>query len=125
MSEHAEGTAYRAGETIVRQGEIGECMFVIQEGEVEVVRETDGDDVRLAVLGVGDFFGEMAILEQEVRSATVRALGEARALAVDKKTFHHRLRNDPTIALRILQGMSQRVRLLNDELVQLKKSTEA
>ena len=56
MSEHAEGTAYRAGETIVRQGEIGECMFVIQEGEVEVVRETDGDDVRLAVLGVGDFF---------------------------------------------------------------------
>lgn len=114
------GKLYRDGELIVEQGEAGDCMFVIQEGRVEVVREEGGDEVLLAVLQQGDFFGEMAIFELEVRSATVRADGEARVLTVDKKTLLGRIDEDPSLAFNLLHSMSNRIRRLSDELAQLK-----
>ncbi len=67
------------------------------------------------MLAPGDFFGEMAIFEKEVRSATVRAIGEARVLKVDKKTLLRRIKEDPLLAVNILQAMSGRIRGLNAE----------
>ena len=62
-------------------------MYVVQSGKVEVVHTTEsGEDQQLATLKAGEFFGEMAIFEDEVRSATVRAVGDTRVLEVDKKT---------------------------------------
>ena len=61
-------------------------MYVIQEGMAEVVNETDRGEVLIALRGKGQFFDEMAIFEQELRSATVRAMGDARVLTIDKKT---------------------------------------
>jgi len=119
MKSSALGKTYGAGEAIARQGEIGECMYVVQEGRVEVVREQDGAEVRLATLGEGDFFGEMALFDRERRSATVRALGEARVLTVDKRTFLRRIHEDPSLAFRIVKGMSQRIRKLNDQVARL------
>jgi len=72
------------------------------------------------VLGKGDFFGEMAIFEHEVRSATIRARGEVRALTVDKRTFLRRITEDPSIAFRIVGRMSRRIRELDAEIVRLK-----
>ena len=92
-----------------------------QSGEVEVVRETDEGEVPLAVLGPGDFFGEMSIFEREVRSATVRARGEARVLTVDKRTLLRRIRKDPFLAVSILKTMSYRIRELNAQLVQARE----
>jgi CRP-like cAMP-binding protein len=120
MNEGALGKVYPNGEVIVRQGETGDCMYIIQSGQVEVVREQAGGLVRLAVMGEGDIFGEMALFEREVRSATVRALGEARVLTVDKKTLLRRIHADPALAYRLLQMMSQRIRKLNAELVRQK-----
>jgi len=120
MAKGALGKVYDGGEIIVHQGEIGDCMYVIQDGEVEVVRIQNGDIVRLAVLENGDFFGEMAIFEKEVRSATVRALGSVRLLTIDRKTFLRRIQEDPTLAFRIVQTMSGRIQLLNQEVVALK-----
>jgi len=114
------GKMYRDGEVIVREGETGECMYVIQEGQVEVLLEKEGKQARLAVMGEGDFFGEMALIEREVRSATVRALGGVRVLSVDKATFLRRIREDPSLAYRILQKMSHRIRELDDLLGQTK-----
>ena len=85
MRRAALGKSWADGEAIVRQGEVGNSMYVVQAGEVEVLRETEDGEVRLAVLEAGDFFGEMSIFEREVRSATVRARGEARVLTVDKR----------------------------------------
>jgi CRP-like cAMP-binding protein len=85
METGALGKIYQDGEIIIRLGEVGDCMFVIQEGRVEVLAERDGQEILIAVREGGDFFGEMAILERDVRSATVRALGEVRVLTVDKK----------------------------------------
>ena len=114
------GKMYRDGEVIVREGETGECMYVIQEGQVEVLLEKEGKQARLAVMSEGDFFGEMALIEREVRSATVRALGNVRVLSVDKVTFLRRIHEDPSLAYRILQKMSHRIRELDDLLGQTK-----
>lgn len=71
MQTSALGKVYRDGEIIIHQGEVGECMYVIQAGKVEVLSEADGKQVRLSVLGDSDVFGEMALLDREARSATV------------------------------------------------------
>ncbi len=114
------GKVYQDGEAIVRQGKVGDCMYVIQKGQVEVVLEKGGKEVRLAVRGEGEFFGEMAIFEHEVRMATVRALGQARVLTIDKKNFLRRIHKDPSLAYRIVQTMSRRIRELSAEVAQLK-----
>jgi CRP/FNR family cyclic AMP-dependent transcriptional regulator len=116
MESGAMGKNYASGEYIVRQGEVGNCMYVIQDGEVEVVRANGDETVQLAVLKNGDFFGEMAIIEKEVRSADVRAKGNARVLTIDKRSFMTRVHQDPALAFRILQKLSARVRDLNDRL---------
>jgi CRP-like cAMP-binding protein len=116
----ALGRVYQDSEVIVRQGEVGDCMYVIQEGQVEVVVEKGGEEMRLAVRGEREFFGEMAIFEHEVRMATVRALGQARVLTVDKRNFLRRIHEDPSLAYRIIQTMSRRIRELSDEVAQLK-----
>lgn len=122
MDSGALGREYSDGEVIIRQGEIGECMYVIQEGEAEVILEKDGREVRLAVRREGEFFGEMAIFEREVRMATVRALGagRTRVLTVDKNNFLRRIHEDPSLAFRIVETMSRRIRELSEEVARLK-----
>jgi len=111
------GKLFRDGEMIVRQGEAGDCMYVIQSGEVEVLRRDGAQEFCLATLKSGDFFGEMALFEREVRSASVRAVGEVWVLTLEKKTFLRRIHEDPGLVFKILERMSQRIRKLNDALV--------
>ena len=122
METGALGKMYRDGEAIVCQGEVGDCMYVIQAGQAEVLQEKENQEVCLAVLGEGDVFGEMALFEREARSATVRALGDLRVFTVDKRTFLRRIHQDPSLAFRILQKMSYRIRELDAEIVRLKTS---
>jgi CRP-like cAMP-binding protein len=107
------GTTYKDGEVIFREGEVGDCMYVIQAGRAEVLRQKGENMVRLGILKETDFFGEMAIFEREARSATVRALGDVRVLTVDKKSLLRRISQDPTMAFRLMQSMSNRIRELN------------
>ena len=117
MVTGALGKIYRDGEEIIRQGNAGESMYVVQSGRVEVVLSAgQADERHLAFLEAGDFFGEMSVFEKEVRSATVRAAGEARVLKVDRKTLLRRIREDPLLAFNLLKTMSHRIRVLNAEL---------
>jgi CRP-like cAMP-binding protein len=118
------GKLYHDGEVIVRQGDTGDCMYVVQEGKVEVVRSANGPEVVVAVLPAGECFGEMAIFERETRSATVRARGEARVLTVDKKTLLRRFQEDPTLALNLLRSLSQRIRRMDRELSAARRQLE-
>ena len=120
MEKGALGKLYHAGEAIMEQGAAGDCMYVVQSGRVEVLRHEGGNDSRLAVLSEGDVFGEMALFEHEKRSATVRAVGDAKVLTVDRKSFLRSVHEDPSVAFRILQKMSHRIRELDSELVRLK-----
>jgi len=115
MARNELGSIYAPGQPIVREGELGDCLYVVQSGSVEVVQATpDGSERRLRVLGEGEFFGEMAIFEREPRSATVRAVDEARVLRVDKRTLLRRMKEDPTLAFNILETLSRRIRDLSD-----------
>jgi CRP-like cAMP-binding protein len=119
MSEAALGRFYEDGEVIVRQGDVGECMFVIQDGEVEIVREEDGHEIHVGSAGRNEVLGEMAIFDRQPRSATIKAKGRARVLTLDKRNFLRRINEDPSLAFRMVETMSHRVRELNDQVVAL------
>ncbi len=107
------GRVFADGETIVQQGDVGNEMYVVQSGKVEVVLESAGNQHRVSVLKAQDFFGEMSLFDKDVRSATVRALGEARVLTIDKRTLLKRISEDPFLAYSLLRVMSARVRDLD------------
>lgn len=78
-----------SGDVIVRQGAPADKFFIIIDGEVEVVREDDGQERTLATLGRGQFFGEMAILRDTPRMATVRAVTPTTLFAMERDAFHN------------------------------------
>ena len=110
------GKEYREGEVIFRQGDTGNCMFVIQHGEVEAIAEADGREFRLRTMGPNEFFGEMALFEEETRTATIRTTKPTRILSIDKKNFLGGIHEDPSLAFRIVQTMSHRIRDLTERL---------
>ena len=124
METGALGKVYQPGEVIVRQGEAGDCLYVIQAGQVAVMVEQNGHETPLAVLGAGEFFGEMAIFERQARSATVSALGEARVLTVDKRNLLRQITEDQTLAFHLVERMSARIRALTNEIAWLASDAE-
>lgn len=119
------GRVYKDGELIIQQGEVGDCLYVIQEGRVEVIDETGGSNVKVAELGDKEFFGEMGLFEKDVRSCTVRAMGDTKVLTIDKQNFIATIGKDPSLAFRLLESMSRRLRQTTKELGALKQKTQA
>lgn len=125
MSRGDLGRLYKAGEIIARQGEVGECMYVIQKGRVEVLNESGDVRTPLRVADEGEFIGEMAIFDRVERSATLKALDDVRLLTIDKRNFLKRIHEDPSLAFKVVQTMSRRVRELGDELARLRREAAA
>ena len=114
------GKLYSDSEVIIKQGDAGNCMYVIQSGEVEVISDNNGKEVRLAIRKEGDFFGEMALFSKELRSATIRSLGDTRILTVDRKNLLKSIQKDPSLAFRIIETLSKRIRDLSEEIAPYK-----
>ena len=125
MSEGVLGKAYAVGQYVVRQGDTGDCMYVVQMGQLEVLKEDYGGAVRIGILDVGDFFGEMSLFAGEKRSASVRSLDNARVRAITKDSFMRCAMEDSNLALALVKMMSQRIRLLAEEVVRLKAKAGA
>ncbi len=119
MRTNKLGRPYRDWEIVKHKGDEGTCLFVIQEGKVEVFDENGNGEVKIAELGSGEFFGEMGLFEKDVRSCTVRSSGNAKILTIDKKNFYKTIQKDPTLAYRLLQKMSSRLRELNKKVTQV------
>ena len=107
---------YDSGEIVFREGDQSQEMFIVQEGKVVVTKQVAGNEVFLATLDRGDFFGEMALLESLPRSATCRALGSTRLLAIRSGELLMKIRRDPTFAFEMLQHMSRRIRHLDEQI---------
>lgn len=110
MKNNSLGHLYNDKEIVIKQGTTGDCFYVIQEGKVEVVDESGDNEVVVAELGETDFFGEMGLFEKDVRSCTVRAKGDAKILTMDKKSLYKSIQKDPSLAFRLLEKMSNRLR---------------
>ncbi|MCJ7709678.1 MAG: cyclic nucleotide-binding domain-containing protein [Chloroflexi bacterium] len=119
MSQAALGRFYDDGEVVFLQGDDGDCMYVVQDGVVEIVREEHGQEVVLRTAGRNEVLGEMAIFDRQPRSATVRAKGRARLLTLDKRNFLRRINEDPSLAFRMMETMSMRVRDLSHQVMEL------
>mgnify|MGYP000063345571 CR=1 FL=1 len=83
------------------------------------------DEIRLNLLTPGSFFGEMAVFDRDVRSASVRALGSARILMVDKKNLMRRVHEDPALAFRLVETMSHRIRRQTAKIIELERILES
>jgi CRP-like cAMP-binding protein len=99
-----------AGEYVFREGELGTEMFILQEGQVEILKTVGGIDEQLAVLEKGDFFGEMSLLEDLPRTASARAVTDCKVIRINGSTFDQMLRSKPEIAVRIMRKLSRRLR---------------
>ncbi|GEM_PF-1100191 len=108
-------------EAVFSEGDPATCMYVIAQGRVSIVRNAaDGQVVRLAMLRIGDFFGEMAIVESMTRSATARAHRKpALLLEVDRGRFRELLGANPDLSLRILACVLERLRQSNKRVVEV------
>jgi small-conductance mechanosensitive channel/CRP-like cAMP-binding protein len=125
LAASARAEQYVDGECIIRQGETGESLYLIEAGRVSVLaRPTGGGDpVLVARLGPGEFFGEMSLLTGETRSATVRACGSARVLAVDKPAFAAVLEADPALADALGEVLTRRRAVLTATLASAPQTT--
>lgn len=122
MNNGKLGKHYQDGEVVIQQGEEADCMYVIQSGHVEVVQNRGDKEVILAKLGTNDFFGEMSLFDKDVRSTTIRVLREARILTVDRRTLLSTITNDPSMAFRLLETLSLRIRKINNLLTRIQAS---
>jgi CRP/FNR family transcriptional regulator, cyclic AMP receptor protein len=106
---------YEKDALIVGAEDPGDSLFVIASGKVKVVLYGEsGREVILSVLKEGDFFGEMALLDNQPRSANVRAMEPCKALMLSREPFHAVLRSGPHVAIPILAEMSRRLRRADD-----------
>jgi CRP/FNR family cyclic AMP-dependent transcriptional regulator len=104
------------GTVLFHEGDRGEEMFVLQSGKVKISRQVRGVEKTIATVMKGDFFGEMAILNDKPRSATAETIVESEMLVIDRKTFDTLLRSNVEIAIRFVKRLADRLRETTDQL---------
>ena len=116
IASHLIERKYPRGTTIVEEGLPGDYMYILREGRVKVTKlSEDGREKILDMLEVGDFVGEMALLERAPRSASVKALSPVTVLALSRTDFLGTLRKSPDLALAVIQVLSSRLRTVNEQ----------
>jgi CRP-like cAMP-binding protein len=109
--------SYPKGSVILFEDDPGDALYLVASGQVKVVLiGEDGREVILSVLGEGAFFGEMALLDDEPRSAHVIAMEDSVVLALRREDFRARLRASPEVAIALLKELSRRLRRADDQI---------
>jgi CRP/FNR family cyclic AMP-dependent transcriptional regulator len=112
------GRWLKDGQVICRQGELGDCLYIVERGQVELMRRDGSTEFCLRVLEAGDIWGEGGLLERDhMRTATARAIGDVCVLTIEKRMFLDRVHEDPSFALKIMRKISRRIRELEDALM--------
>lgn len=117
LAQHFCRRAYPAGAVIVRQGDTSMSFYIVLSGRVRVVRHSAGDDgIDIVDEGPGSFFGEMGVIDDLPRAATVMALEPTECGLLAKWDFQRELSADPGIALSLISVLNARIRTLEDRL---------
>jgi CRP-like cAMP-binding protein len=112
----ARERAYPKNSVILFEDDPGDALYVVAQGQVKVVLiGEDGREVILSVLGAGEFFGEMALIDDEPRSAHVIAMEDSALLVLRREDFQGILRQSPGIALALLRELSRRLRRVDEK----------
>ena len=108
---------FTKNETIVRQGEMGLGLYIIARGRVKVDREQGGARTQVAELGPEQFFGDMALLDNKPRSATVTGIEDAECLLLTRDSFVKLMNKYPEIPIRMAKVLAERLREANEKIV--------
>lgn len=108
---------YPRGSVIVFEDDPGDALFIVREGRVKVVLiGEDGREVILGILGVGDHFGELSLIDGQPRSAHVIAMEDARLLVLRREDFRQRVQESPRVAWTLMQELSRRLRRADEQI---------
>jgi CRP-like cAMP-binding protein len=110
------GKTFKKGSTIFQEEEKGEHLYIIQEGEVNLTKNFQGEERFLAVLGKGEFLGEMSIFSSNPRTATATAKSEVKLIVIDQQTFETMIRDNKEIALRIIKKLVSRLEVADERI---------
>ena len=122
LAEFCVELTFKKDETLIKQGERGVGLYVVVSGEVKIVKKTaGGDELDVALHGSGDFFGEMAVLDDAPRSASVIAVVDTECLFLSAWDFKARMKLHPEIAAEILPVVVKRFRETNKKLLALSR----
>jgi signal transduction histidine kinase len=121
LYEMAETISIPAGELVLREGDPGDSLYVVLDGELEVTKRQGDQEIQLALYEPGQFFGEMALLEQAPRSASVRALRESSLLVIGQAAFQTLLTCSSSAPVKILYTVTSRLRSTESMLIQTQK----
>ena len=117
VAELAVPRTFGAGEVVFREGDASDTCYVIRSGHARaVIEHPDGRSITLARFGPGEIFGELAMLGEEPRSATVEMLEDAEAVAILGPDMRRLLREHPDISIKLIAALGQRLREANDRL---------
>ncbi|MFQ5534677.1 MAG: cyclic nucleotide-binding domain-containing protein [Sphingomonadales bacterium] len=111
---------FSTGETIYREGDVSDAVFVIESGSVEVSRNFDGRGVRLGLLGSGEIFGESGVIQDKPRSTTMMALSEVKALKLSAQQFLGAFGEDNPVGLPLLRMLCERLAKADEKLLDKK-----
>src|ERR671910_2176184 len=121
LYQMAETVSVPAGHLVLQEGDPGHALYVVLDGELEITKRQGGQDILLAVSRAGEFLGEMSLLEQTPRSASVRTSQESRLLVISQAAFQTLLSCSPSAPLRILHTLTSRLRNNESVLMQNEK----
>jgi signal transduction histidine kinase len=110
LSEQVESISIQPGENLIEEGKAGDAAYIVVDGEFEVVKKSDIRDIVIAIREPGEVIGEMALLDQTPRMATVRAIRAGNVLRIKGETFQELLSHSSNAALAILHTVSNRLR---------------
>src|SRR5215475_10030411 len=122
LAEYVDERKLPAGDILFKTGEPGDALYVVRSGEIELyIKDTAGQKIILALAGVGEVFGELALLDQGPRTATAVAIGDSDLLALKRDDLLLLFQRSPAAALRVLAAMSHMTRKA-DELLRTRVS---
>lgn len=111
---------YKRNEVIFLEGDPGDCFYLVLSGEIRIFKlSSDGREKTLALIGAGDFFGEMALIEAKARSASAGTLTKARLAVLHRDHFNQLIFEHPEIALKMIVQLAERLRQANQQIESL------
>lgn len=117
VASATEEVRFAEGDTVFNEGEQGETLFLVVEGDVAVIKNLTADkQIELDSIGAGDYFGEMALFGDERRSATIKVKSAARFLTLSKQELQEIVSEYPQIALNVCRVLSMRIRHLHSKI---------
>jgi len=111
--------SFSPGEIIFRQGDQGDGLYLVRSGTVKITLTKEGEESVIALMSTGEFFGELAVLDGEPRSANATAMDDVKSLFLPREAFLSFLREYPQVAMKIIEMLSRRLRQTDEMLASI------